>query len=138
MKTIPPKTLKKLPGLAKEFLNQLEEARQANYHICYTDEVMFTRSTNSRHEFSSRGINIQRSAKNQDFPTTAVIATVSETKGLVHFKSFPDSINQFRYLEYLKELKKKVKDAQLVLVHDHLAVHHTKTVQRYLNKQGIR
>ena len=57
-----------------------------------------------------------------------MIATVSETKGLVHFKAFPDSINQFRYLEYLKELKKKVKDAPLVLVHDHLAVHHTKLV----------
>lgn len=137
MKYIPPSTQRIIPELTRIFLAELETARANGSHVCFTDEIMFTRSTNSKLEFSGPKINIERSAKTLEFPTTAVIASVSEVKGLVHYRSFPGAVDQNRYLAYLKELNAKVQDAPLVLVHDNLRVHKCRVVQQYLRENNI-
>lgn len=108
---------------------ELEQACREGRHIVFLDEIMFTRRTFRTKEFSARGENICIDLNQLNIQTTATIAAISMQQGLITWKSYPKSINQIKFVEWLQLLLKRTGKRRVALFMDNLRVHHTKLVK---------
>ena len=67
------------------------------------------------HRFSERAI--------------ASVAAISYEKGIEHVMHFHKSVNQEKFIEFLIELRKKVRCKRSAIFMDNLKVHHCKKVK---------
>lgn len=70
-------------------------------------------------------------------PTLAVVAAISETRGLMAFSIYPRSINTTRFMEFLKKLRKVAIGAPITVFLDNLAVHKTQAARQLAGELDI-
>ena len=54
------------------------------------------------HEYMVKSKNVEYDEKLLNMDCCAVVIAISRERGLVHFRTFPKSLDQWRYLEFIK------------------------------------
>jgi hypothetical protein len=68
---------------------------------------------------------------------TAFIVALSEDKGFFLVKTFPKSVDQYKFLEFLKAIKSIYGRRPFCLYADNASIHKAKTIKAYLAEQKI-
>ena len=122
-KLLTPKYEEKLMPQIDELRLNLRQAIDAKKSIIYLDEVMFTNSSILKVEYSAKYTNIEVDYKRFNLKTTAVIAAISKEDGLTLFKCYDKSIDREKYIDFIKELRRKIGNRRSTLFVDNLRVH---------------
>lgn len=107
---------------------------EAGRRILFTDECLFSFGTMARKAFAPKGSNITLDQSKIRPTTIALVASVSEEKGLEHFAMFRRAVNSDSFIEFLNGLNSKVPGEDGDLILDNLRVHHAHKVQRALSE----
>ena len=67
----------------------------------------------------------------------AFIVALSLEKGYFHFQTFVKSVNQHKFIEFLKQVKLKIGNIPFAIYLDNLAAHKTKLVKEYMRENDI-
>jgi hypothetical protein len=89
------------------------------------DEAVFTFSTFSNKTWSGSYDNIKVFDRKITIKTHAIVAGISEDKGLEEYLISPKSIKSQQYIEFLEKLRLKYPVQKIVLFVDNLSVHKT-------------
>jgi transposase len=107
------------------------------YKVIFLDEVMFTFSTNQARDYSNKNVNITVMDKALLCHTIAVVASASANEGIESYELFDRSVNQQRFIAYLKALKVRNKRRKFCVFLDNLRVHHGKLVKEAISELKI-
>lgn len=116
---------------------QLSAAISSNQLIIYIDEVMFTSKSILKREYSARHQNIKVDYNKMYLETTAVVAAITQQEGLLMFKCVGKSINKEKWMEFIKDLRKKIGKRKATLFVDNLSVHHSIVCLNECKAQGF-
>lgn len=128
-----------LPMIETMRLN-MQSAVDAKKKIIFLDEIVFTKSSNTRTEWSSRTNNITTPCEALGQKYTAVEAAISKDFGFEHIQMYDEAVNEEKFMLFLKRLAELNHNKKVVIVMDNLAVHKTKDVKslmRELNFEWI-
>jgi len=107
--------------------------------IFFQDETGFTQQPSVRRTWAPRGETPILRARGNHWTKTSVAAALGfrwdgrKTRLLARTK--PDSFNTESLITFLKDLKRFVKGAKVILVWDHLPAHRSKVMKRFLWEQ---
>lgn len=112
---------KRLDKQKKELENvreQLKIINAENRTLIWLDEVMFTQRSVMKQEFSNLNQNIQIDYKDFNIKTTAVVAAMSYDDGMLLWKDYGRSVDQIKFVDFLKRLKIKMKNRRFAILLD--------------------
>ena len=128
-KSKPPQNQEKINQETKNAFKELMEARLERHRIIYCDEMCTTRSTIQKAEWSERRFYPKTETKAFHKKTIATIAAISQEKGVELVCNFPDSVNQDKFIKFLKKLRAQKPYVKMALFLDQLQVHKTTRVK---------
>ena len=136
------KTLKYQPPemRALEITRMKQEVREAianGKRIIYTDEAMFTTATMLDRSYAGRHQNVTLEDKLASSPALAVLAGVSQEKGLEAHLMQARSIDSEAFNQYLLSLISGSKPSDFAILADNCRVHHSKVVAKFARENGI-
>jgi len=84
----------------------LKQAIEEGYKIIYADEFMVTKMTIPTHDWSKRNNTLKVDYKQYHRKTIACVAEVSQEKGAEKILTFEKSIDQVKFIQFLKAIRK--------------------------------
>ena len=117
--------IKKLTAQSAEDINEMI-AR--GFRIVYLDETMVTKSTMPTHEWSGPHHRLEVDYNQFSETAIAVLAGVSQERGVDLMMSFKNSVNREKFKVYLEELRARHFFDDICIVMDNLRVHHSNDV----------
>ena len=105
--------------------------------IVYVDEVMFTKHTNRKRDWSSKFNNTTVCQTGCFTGYVAVVAAISKEVGNEVVYTHNGAIDQEEYIKFLRVLRKRNGKRHLVLFADNLSVHKTILVLEEMKKLHI-
>ena len=66
----------------------------------------------------------------------AVIGAVSIENGVDCYSIYPNSVDKWKYLEFLQKLQRRRRNAKLCCVVDNCRVHHSKIIKNWIREQN--
>ena len=113
---------------------QLQSAIRRKLKVIFLDEIMFTKSTNLTHEWSTRHTNIKIPEEARGLSYTAVIAAISEGCGFELIELHEKGVNQEMFSSFLYKLAALNKRKKVSIVMDNLSAHRTRNVKALLRQ----
>ena len=104
---------------------QVRDAPGGIEEIVYVDECVFTFSTDLTLQYSNRYQNIIEDKKESSMKCMAAVCAISASRGLFHVKLFEKSVDRWKFIEFCKELSKKMGKKPFTMFMDNLGAHHT-------------
>ena len=105
-----------------------QEARKEGAVIYWVDETGFTNQVNNVRGFAPRGQTPQLKEEGQKFRINMISAVTN--KGELKFMCYEETMNQTRYLKFLKRLVEST-EGKVYVIADNLRVHHGKRVKAW-------
>ena len=90
---------------------------------------MTTKSTIPSHEYSLKGLPIQVDYKQFSSLNVATVAAISNKNGVDYVMNFDKSVDQTKFIKFLKALRRKYQFEKMALFMDRLSVHRCRQVQ---------
>lgn len=118
-------------------LDKMHTAEAENRKIIYVDETMFTKKTWLDKGYSHRNTNLAVNEDDVYTSYTAVLAAVSEEKGVEHLFLSPDPINEENFKLFTRKLRQKNKGKKLALFMDNLWFHKTNNMKESFSKLDV-
>ena len=113
-------------------------AIDAGAKIVYLDQVFFTRTVNQTRDFCAR-FNSHFVDQNKIMDSyLGVCAAISLDKGVEHLYFTDQSFDSEVYIEFLRELRKKIRTKKLVLFLDRASYHTSQETRDVYNELGIK
>jgi len=113
---------------------EVAEARKEGKKVIYIDEVVFSPATTFKFAWAGKGSNVEVADRRQLVQTQALLAGISEERGLEGFIIRRKSIRTEDYIDFLKVVKENRNDNQVVIFADNLSVHKTKKSREALKE----
>ena len=113
----------------KQAFKDLTEARIEGHRIIYCDEMCTTKSAIQKAEWSERRSYPKADTRAFHKQTVATIAAISDEKGVELVCNYPNSVDQTKFIKFLKKLRAQDRFAKMALFLDQLQVHKTKRVK---------
>ena len=138
VKKIPSKDKREqIKAETKVAFDELDTARRLQLKVVYCDEIMFTKATAKKRDWSSKGNNTIVAETDYYVDYKAVIGAISKEVGneVVYVNDKP--IKQEDFINFLKILRKRNGERKLVLFMDNLSVHKCKNVRLEMEKLRI-
>ena len=107
----------------------VEKAKADGYRVIYCDEMCTTKSTIPKTDWSARKTYPSTDVQAYHKKTIASIASVSHEKGLEMVRNYDKSVDQKKFVAFLKQLRQKEPFAKMAIFFDRLSVHRTKAVR---------
>ena len=98
---------------------------------------MFTRRAISKTDYANLGTNIQVDYKRFNLETTAVIAAINQSGGVIHWRDYGKSVDIPKFISFLKELRKIKKKEVFSVFMDNLAVHRANITRDAMEQLNI-
>ena len=98
---------------------------------------MFTRRTYPKTAFAHKYDNIVVNKQAINQVTTACIAAISHSRGLITTLIFEKSVNYLKFMEWIKHLRSKMPKGPFVIFMDNLGCHHNKEVRQLMSQNQI-
>ena len=98
---------------------------------------MFTKSSNSKLEWSRRKQNFHIPCESLGAKYTAVCASISEGCGFECFTLYDEAVNQEHFIAFIERLAEINKGKRLAIVMDNLAAHKIVAVKDKMRGLGI-
>ena len=105
--------------------------------VVYADESCLTSKLHPSHSWMIKGKNVELDEKKLNPNTTAFVVALSEDKGLVALSTFHRSLDQWKFIEFLRELRKCYGTTKFGLYIDNASFHKAKSVRAYANENKI-
>ena len=122
---------------AKECWAQVQSCASRGFRILCLDEMMVTKSTIQRREWSSKGNRFEVDHAKFSETAVAALASVSAEMGLEHLMMFDRSVNKKKFWLYLQELRDKWPFDDICLYMDNLGVHVSKETKERMDELGF-
>ena len=106
IKVVPDKSQKFVTDTIAYLKHRLNHLKEEGIPVVYADESVLSTRLLLTHQWMSKGQNIQVDDKKLNEKTLAFVVGLSEDKGLVLFDSYPRSLDQYRFIEFLKKIRK--------------------------------
>jgi hypothetical protein len=136
-KDVPPAHKHKIKEQRAAILKKLALADELDMPIVYLDEIVFSKNTIKRREWSNFKQQLQISHDELFVGFRTVIAAVSGEDGLVYSESQEQVTNSERFLPYIRMLSQQMDGEPFALYMDQLSVHKTKAAQKLYNELEI-
>ncbi len=117
--------------------SEIKMALQLKKKIIYVDESMFTTAQRLSHAYSNKNINIRVNELTANIQALAVVAGVSDKRGVEAYFIKPKSINSNSFIEFLELLLQNNNPLQTVLFMDNCAVHRSRKVTEFCKLLGL-
>lgn len=111
--------------------------KDRGYRVIYIDEMCVTRTVIPTHEFSRKHEPLHIDIRQFSKTTLAVIAGISETKGVDIVQCFDRSVNTDKFEDFLQMLRWKYPFDRIALFMDRLSVHTCRRTKDKLRHLGI-
>ena len=105
--------------------------------MIWLDEIMFTKSTNTTHEWSKRKHNYSIPCESLGSKYTAVCAAISEGFGFELFTLYDEAVNHELFIAFIEKLVEINPGRRLALVMDNLSAHTKTEVKDRMRALGI-
>ena len=105
--------------------------------IVYADESCLTTKLIPKWEWMVKGKNIELDDKKLNAKTLAFVVALSEDKGLVELSTYPKSLDQWDYINFLKKVRKSYGNQRIGIYMDNAGFHIAKSVRNYCNDNNI-
>ena len=96
--------------------------------IIFVDEVLFTRSSQLKADYSRRGENMLIILKGSTGGYMSVIAGISHQQGIERYHLQHDAVDENDFCQYIRDIRNLPGHNKLALFLDNLSVHHTDQV----------
>jgi transposase len=116
---------------------QLEEMRSRGFRLVFVDETMVTKSTMPTLEWSAVNTRYKVDLSQYGNVSIAVLAGVSQERGVDLAMIFPKSVNIPKFKVWLEELRARHLFDDICIVMDNLAVHHSREVVQRMDELGF-
>ena len=116
---------------------QFSEGKLNGVKIIHADEAVFTFNTFAKRAWSSAYNSISVVDRKITVKTTAIIAGISEDKGLETYLLHPKAISTEQYLEFLEKLAAIYSNQRIILFLDNLNVHKTEEAREAYERLRI-
>ena len=116
---------------------QLRVADQRGHPIVYCDETLFTRHTYMLSEYSRKKESLQADARDFYLAPAWVIAFVEAERGVVHYASYSDNLDGWKFLGYCREVSTKMGGQPFTLFLDGASFHRSRDIAQELEALGI-
>ena len=127
----------KIKRCVRQVKADLRYHMRKGFRVIYTDETMFTKSTIPDREWSHKHKNVYLDIKSLSNQTTAIVAAVSQERGIDLVMTFRDSVNISKYKVFIEELRARYFFDDICLYFDNLAVHRSRVIKERLDELGI-
>ena len=91
--------------------------------MIWVDETIFTKSTNTTHEWSKRKHNFSIPCESLGAKYTAVCAAISEGYGFELFTLYDEAVNHELFIAFIEKLVEINPGRRLAIVMDNLSAH---------------
>ena len=112
-------------------------ALSRGFRIVYLDEMMVTKSTLPKTEWSHKLHNYRLDLSKIDTSAIAVLCAVSREFGIEHVMLFPRSVDRMKFAQFLEALRGKCWADDIHLVMDNLAVHKSHVITDRMDELGF-
>ena len=89
-------------------------------------------------DYSPKNTNIVVPESQRNIKSTSFVGAISKGKKVVHYQTFPRSINAERFIEFLRGLRRVYDRGRLTIYMDNLRVHKTLMVRDVYEELDIK
>ena len=111
--------------------------REEGVPIVFTDESCLTSKLLPSHQWMIKGQNISIDEKRLNAKTCAFVVALSEDKGLVAVDTYERSLDQWKFISFLKKIRKSYGSRRIALYLDNASFHKAKSVREYASDNSI-
>jgi hypothetical protein len=115
----------------------VKTSRLRDKKLIWVDEAVFTFNTFSTGAWSSKYSSIQVSDADAKIKTIALVAAISEDRGLEAYALHPRSINTEQFVQFIELLSEMFSGSEFSMFMDNLQVHKTKEVAEACTERKI-
>ena len=137
MKVMPDKSTPFIISQISYCQKKIKELKSKNVPIVYADESCLTTKLLLTHQWMVKGKNVEVDEKKLNAKTCAFVVALSEDKGLVAVKTFHRSLDQLKFIEFLKVLRRSYGTTPFGLYIDNASFHKANSVKEYASKHDI-
>ena len=131
VKVIPHKSRNKVEETIIYCKTRISHLRSMGIPIVYADESCLTSKLLPKTQFMIKGKNIEIDEKKLNAKTVAFVVALSEDKGLVNISTYPRSLDQYDFVDFMKKIRKCYGNQRIGLYIDNAGFHIAKTVKKY-------
>ena len=132
---------RQLPNTYQDVLDLTEDIQSAvlqGYRIIQLDEMMITKRTFPKQDWSKLRQNTSFDYAQTDTKAVAVVGAVSREKGVELIMTWPKSVNVMKFKVFLDELRRLNPFDNIILMMDNLAVHRSNHTKERMEELGYR
>ena len=137
IKVIPEKKEQFVEDTIKNCRDRFNILKNEGIPVVFLDESCLTTKTLPTHQWMSKYSNVELNEKKLNVKTLAFVVAISEDKGLVSIKTYPRSLDQYNFIEFLKVVKSKYGDQRFAVYLDSASFHKAKSVKKYAEENDI-
>ena len=104
----------------------------------FLDEINFTKRSLVQREWSGKNSNLTVDQEDVYVGFRSVIAAMTEEEGIKHVRIQSEAVAAPHFIEYLKQLRRKMGQTPIALFCDQLAVHRSKDVKPWYSELNIK
>ena len=108
-----------------------------NVPVVYADESCLTTKLLPKQEWMIKRKNVEIDEKKLNAKTVAFVVALSEDMGLVELSTYPKSLDQWDFINFLKKVRKSYGDRRIGLYMDNAGFHIAKSVRKYCDENNI-
>ena len=125
-KSLPPAGIPNIEKQRDGVLDKLKEAEEFDLEVVYIDELVFSKSTMKRAEWSAckQHLAVDHDSLFTGFRT--VIAAVSAASGFIYYECAEQTTDSVRYRQFVRGLSEQMEGRPFALYMDQLSVHRSK------------
>ena len=116
----------------------MAKVKNTGWKIVFLDEVNFTKTTLLTNAYSNKGANITVNQKDIYSGYHSVITAISTDNKVEHLFIDKKAINNETYIIFLKQLRRKLRNENVYLFMDNLAVHTKDNVMDMYDELGFK
>ena len=113
----------------EQLLEEISAARREGRTLVFLDEINFTKRSLVQREWSGKNSNLTVDQEDVYVGFRSVIAAMTEEEGIKHVRIQSEAVAVPHFIEYLKQLRRKMGQTPIALFCDQLAVHRSKDVK---------
>jgi len=134
---MPAANMRRYENQRLEVIRKLEEAKARKLTIVYLDEIVFSKTTFPKRDFSNRGMHRQVNQKDLYITYKAALAAISTKRGMEKLSVYDAAVNTKRFETFVKALHKKFYYRPFAIYMDQLNVHKSKKMQKVYKRLRI-
>ena len=102
----------------------------------FIDESSFCINEIKEYGYSKKGLKINKLFKHKHNKKRYTLLAAINNQQIVNYKIIDEPVNQFIYLDFIKEINEKVKNK--IILQDNARIHHSKILKEYALKENIK